>query len=299
MMSNSRTKRKAITFKTSLGFSLLLTLALAACDGDEANILNEEVVHNIQTAAADADAEATPASQPAVISTTTDLSSNISFTHTEGALDRQIALPAQGEEFAVLHTNHGQIHIRLFPELAPLAVENFVTHVKNGFYNGLTFHRVREQFIIQGGDPSGTGFGGESIWGVNFGDEFSPNLRHINGAVSMANRGPGTNSGQFFIVQNSQLVTQSILSMHSRMDNQEEYSVEFPDYLNSDIWPAEFIMHYLSYGGTPHLDFRHTVFGQVFYGMDAVNSIASVPADLNERPLEAVIIEKIEIVTAE
>jgi len=298
MMIKNKTKRKAVAFKMAFGLSLSLTLALAACDADEASISGEEFRNLIQAAAATPEPEPTPASRPADVSAAADLSPNISFTHTEGALANQIATPDEGEEFAILHTNHGQIHIRLFPELAPLAVENFVTHARNGFYDGLIFHRVMNQFMIQGGDPLGTGTGGESIWGENFGDELSPNLRHINGALSMANRGPNTNSSQFFIVQNSQLATQTIMEMHRRLDNQEGYSQEFSDYLNSDIWPAEFLMHYISYGGTPHLDFRHTVFGQVFYGMNTVNDIAAVPTGTNNVPIEDVIIERIEIVTA-
>ena len=102
-------------------------------------------------------------------------------------------------ESAVVHTNYGDIHIRLFPDAAPKAVENFVTHSKNGYYNGTIFHRVIRKFMIQGGDPLGDGTGGESIWGREFEDEFS-SLKHDKPfTVSMANAGPNTNGSQFFI----------------------------------------------------------------------------------------------------
>lgn len=100
---------------------------------------------------------------------------------------------------AVLHTNYGDIHIRLFPEAAPRTVENFVTHAKNGYYNNTIFHRVIKKFMIQGGDPLGDGTGGDSIWGREFEDEFS-SLKHDKPfTVSMANAGPNTNGSQFFI----------------------------------------------------------------------------------------------------
>ncbi|ESZ96252.1 putative Peptidyl-prolyl cis-trans isomerase cyp15 [Sclerotinia borealis F-4128] len=100
---------------------------------------------------------------------------------------------------AVVHTTYGDIHIRLFPDAAPKAVENFVTHAKQGYYNNTIFHRVIRKFMIQCGDPLGDGTGGESIWGKEFADEFSP-LRHDKPyTVSMANAGPNTNGSQFFI----------------------------------------------------------------------------------------------------
>ena len=97
-------------------------------------------------------------------------------------------------------TSLGEIDLILFPEVAPKAVENFVKHAKDGYYNDVTFHRVIEDFMIQGGDPTATGAGGESIWGAPFEDEFSVDFRHFYGALSMANAGPKTNGSQFFIV---------------------------------------------------------------------------------------------------
>ena len=100
----------------------------------------------------------------------------------------------------VLETNVGKIELKLYPEVAPLAVENFVTHVKNGYYNGLIFHRIIKDFMIQGGDPTGTGRGGQSIWKKDFKDEFGSNVVFDRPfLLAMANRGPTTNGSQFFI----------------------------------------------------------------------------------------------------
>jgi peptidylprolyl isomerase len=100
----------------------------------------------------------------------------------------------------VLETTQGDVEIELMPSIAPLAVANFVGHIKSGYYNGLIFHRVIEGFMVQGGDPLGTGTGGESIWGKNFPDEFSPEARFdTEGLLAMANSGPMTNGSQFFI----------------------------------------------------------------------------------------------------
>ncbi|CAM3418926.1 peptidylprolyl isomerase [Arcobacter aquimarinus] len=101
---------------------------------------------------------------------------------------------------ALFETTKGNIQIELRPDLAPKAVENFVTHAKNGYYNGLIFHRVIKNFMIQGGDPTGTGAGGESIWNKSFDDEFAPNAVFDKaGILAMANKGPNTNGSQFFI----------------------------------------------------------------------------------------------------
>ncbi len=100
----------------------------------------------------------------------------------------------------VLKTNRGDITLRLYPKAAPLAVENFTRLAKKGYYDGTTFHRVIRGFVIQGGDPTGTGMGGTSIWGREFKDEFAPNLVFDRPyLLAMANHGPNTNASQFFI----------------------------------------------------------------------------------------------------
>jgi cyclophilin family peptidyl-prolyl cis-trans isomerase len=126
---------------------------------------------------------------------------------------------------AVLKTEAGDITVELYADRAPRTVENFVNLSRSGFYDGTTFHRVINGFMVQGGDPTGTGTGGP---GYQFEDEFHPSLRHdAAGILSMANAGPGTNGSQFFI----------------------------------------------THGPTPHLDNRHTVFGKVVDGMEAVRRI--------------------------
>ena len=185
-----------------------------------------------------------------------------------------------GEEFAVINTNHGDITVKLFRNEAPKAVENFVTHAKEGYYDGLIFHRVINDFMIQGGDPTGTGMGGESIWGEPFEDEFTPELHNLRGALCMANAGPHTNGSQFFIVQAKECPA----SMLSQMEA-----------LTNRGFPTEIADAYKEMGGTPWLDFHHTVFGQVTNGMETVDDIAKVAVDNNSKPLDDVIINKIEI----
>jgi peptidylprolyl isomerase len=99
-----------------------------------------------------------------------------------------------------IETNQGRIEFELFEDIAPKTCENFVTHLKNGYYDGVIFHRIIEDFMIQGGDPTGTGRGGESIWGEPFEDECARDLTFDKpGLLAMANAGPGTNGSQFFI----------------------------------------------------------------------------------------------------
>lgn len=191
----------------------------------------------------------------------------------------QLSAPQKGDTLAVMHTNMGDIKIKLFPEKAPKTVENFVTHSKNGYYNGLKFHRVINDFMIQGGDPRGNGTGGESIWGGSFSDEFDPELHNLRGALSMANSGPDTNGSQFFIVQAREVPSNMLEQMRDFEDNG---------------FPADITAAYEALGGTPWLDFRHTVFGQVTEGMDVVDAIAAVET-VNDVPRSDVIIESIEV----
>lgn len=191
----------------------------------------------------------------------------------------QLNRPIAGDTVAIMHTNHGDIAIRLFPDHAPMTVENFVTHAKNGYYDGLIFHRVINDFMIQGGDPTGTGCGGESIWGRPFKDEFTPELHNLRGALSMANAGPGTNGSQFFIVQAKQVHPQLLGQMAALRD----------------YFPEEAENAYREAGGTPHLDYHHTVFGQVYDGMDVVDAIAAVKTGASDKPVDDVIILTVEI----
>ena len=147
---------------------------------------------------------------------------------------------------ATMHTNHGAIELELFDADAPKTVENFVKLSKDGFYDGLIFHRVIRDFMIQGGCPEGTGTGGP---GYQFEDEINDN-KVVRGALAMANAGPNTNGSQFFIVTTE-----------------------------AASW----------------LDDKHTVFGRVSEGMDAVEAIEAAPTGAGDRPLEPQVIERIEL----
>ena len=183
----------------------------------------------------------------------------------------------ENEVQATIKTNHGDVTVKLFKDIAPKTVENFTTHAKNGYYDGQIFHRVIKDFMIQGGDPTGTGMGGESIWGGTFEDEFSTEAFNLYGALSMANAGPGTNGSQFFIVQLKEVPAQMVSQ------------------LEGAGYPAEIIEAYKERGGTPWLDQRHTVFGHVIEGIDIVEKIADVKTGAQDRPEEEVKIQTIEV----
>ena len=190
---------------------------------------------------------------------------------------------ADNEAAVKVKTSAGDITIKLFPEEAPLAVENFLTHAKEGYYDGIIFHRVINGFMIQGGDPEGNGTGGQSIWagkddsidaGNGFKNEISAFLYNIRGALAMANAGADTNGSQFFINQNP---------------------ADASGQLSSGKTPGKIIEAYKN-GGNPSLDGGYTVFGQVIEGMDVVDKIASVETDSNDKPTTDVTINSIEIV---
>jgi peptidyl-prolyl cis-trans isomerase B (cyclophilin B) len=147
---------------------------------------------------------------------------------------------------ATMHTNHGQIEVELFDADAPKTVDNFVKLSKDGFYDGLLFHRVIRDFMIQGGCPEGTGTGGP---GYQFEDEFNDN-KVVRGALAMANAGPNTNGSQFFIVTTD---------------------------------------------AAPWLDGKHTVFGRVTEGMEAVDSIEQAETGAQDRPVQDAVIERVEV----
>ena len=190
----------------------------------------------------------------------------------------QVDIEAVDGPIATIKTNHGDMRIKLFPEHAPKTVANFIALSKDGYYDGVIFHRIIKDFMIQGGDPTGTGMGGESIYGDSFEDEFSEELYNIRGALSMANAGPNTNGSQFFIVQNQHL-----------------------PYSKKEIarggWPEPIAEIYAEQGGTPHLDRRHTVFGQLVdaESFAVLDAIAAVETGAMDKPVEDVVIETIEI----
>lgn len=215
---------------------------------------------------------------------------------TQGTEITQLDPPEVGEEIAVFHTSMGDIKVKLFEEEAPKAVENFKTHAKEGYYDGIIFHRVINDFMIQSGSPDGTGSGGESIYDGPFEDEFSPNLYNFRGALCMANSGMNTNQSQFFIVQNPKIqegyfdYIDQIVEKYGAdqvLYNSESQTMVRVNYSDQ---AREF---YNEYGGTPHLDYVHTVFGQVFEGMDIVDEISAVETDENDKPITDVVINSI------
>lgn len=190
---------------------------------------------------------------------------------------------ADDEAEVTIHTTEGDIVAKLFPKYAPLAVENFLTHAKEGYYNGVLFHRVINDFMVQTGDPKGNGTGGESIWkgkdsskdsGSGFKNEYSPYLYNLRGALAMANAGQDTNGSQFFINQ-----------------NKKDISSQLP----TNTFPAKIIEAYKN-GGNPSLDGGYTVFGQVLEGMDVVDKIAAAETDDNDKPKTDIKITSIDIV---
>lgn len=194
----------------------------------------------------------------------------------------------EGEEIAVIKTNMGEMKVMFFPEAAPLAVENFKALIQKGYYNTtesgkMTFHKVVKDFMIQAGDPTGTGAGGESASGEPFADEFSERALHFKGALSMVNSGANTNESQFFIVQAPpEVITDELWDV---MKNRQEIQKAFPQSVMDK---------YAEVGGTPWLDFDNTVFGQVYEGLDVLDAIAGVAVDERySKPVEDVIIESI------
>jgi peptidyl-prolyl cis-trans isomerase B (cyclophilin B) len=147
---------------------------------------------------------------------------------------------------ATMHTNHGPIELELFEGDAPKTVDNFVKLSNDGYYDGLIFHRIIKDFMIQGGCPLGTGTGGP---GYEFEDEINDN-KIVRGALAMANRGPNTNGSQFFIVTTE---------------------------------------------AAPWLDGKHTVFGRVASGMEAVDAIEGLETGAGDRPVEDARIERVEV----
>lgn len=230
----------------------------------------------------------------------------------------QLESPDEGDEIAIIHTTMGDITMRFFPEAAPQAVENFITHARDGYYDGIIFHRVIDGFMIQGGDPTGTGRGGESVSGKDFEDEFSNKLFNIRGSVAMANAGQDTNGSQFFINQsktfNFELAQANWEQIYYMMCESQAagtldqfmsyYANYYTNFYNTDLIPEDVQKLYAEQGGNPSLDGAfnmldrgHTVFAQVIDGMDVVDKIAAVETDENDKPLQDVVIEGIDIVT--
>ena len=252
---------------------LLSTVALAGCSNIQRSLRGDDYVDS--SLAAEESSKAAAQSAKELNDALTNENANFP------QLSKEVA---EDEAEVILHTSQGDIRIKLFPKLAPLAVENFLTHAKEGYYNGITFHRVIDGFMVQTGDPKGDGTGGQSIWhdkdktkdkGTGFKNEITPYLYNIRGALSMANTGqPNTNGSQFFINQNS-----------------TDTSAKLP----TSKYPQKIIEAYKE-GGNPSLDGKHPVFGQVIDGMDVVDKIAKAEKDEKDKPTTAITIDSIEVV---
>lgn len=218
----------------------------------------------------------------------------------------QMGLPQQGEEIAVIAlSTGGTLKLRFFPHEAPKAVYNFKLHALKGYYDGVLFHRVVPNFIVQTGDPEGTGKGGESVWGEPFIDEFQPTLLNLDGAVSMASSGKNTNGSQFFI--NYTGGTKPDWEMYAEGFEQfkkkpQEFTNEHGRWLQWDFVTEEVKQLYNTYGGNIFLDGSYTtnktgntVFAQVFEGLDAVKEISNTETDPYDRPLTEITIVSVKI----
>ena len=238
---------------------------------------------NIQTTEEQPSAETTEqTTEEATVGESTPSVEKITLSDESGL--PQFNNPSEDSEVAIIHTTLGDIKVMFFPEYAPKAVENFLTHAKEGYYDGISFHRVIDGFMIQGGYPNGDGTGGESIWGEVFENEVSDQLYNFYGALAMANAGPDTNGSQFFIVQANTVP--------------EPRELVYAQYGQPEVAQEK----YNEVGGAPWLDGSYTVFGQVFEGMDVVDAIVAQAKDTDENGIVAedqrAIIESITVAPA-
>ena len=249
---------------------------------------------------------------------------------TEHKVGYQLEMPQNGDEIAIIHTSMGDITLRFFPENAPKAVENFKALAKDGKYDGTIFHRVMNDFMIQGGDyENADGSGGTSSFGSAFEDEFCDTLYNIRGSVAMANSGENTNGSQFFINQaKAESFSVEGFDYDTTYTQLHEYYYQFiaqygdefrqsfptvqsfiDDYCGG-IYPLSYAITdevmelYKATGGNIHLDGAlrakggHTVFAQVIEGMDVVDAIAAVEVNADtHKPNEDVTVTSVEITT--
>ena len=197
--------------------------------------------------------------------------------------EKQMANPNEGDTIAIFHIkDFGDIKVKLFEKECPKACENFITHAKDGYYNGVIFHRVMENFMIQGGDPKGTGYGGESIWGKGFEEELNATILPYRGSLCMASGGTGTSSlgSQFFITQAQYNQAMTTYMKQYGLSNLDESYKKF----GGDLF------NLVGYG-------QYTTFGQVIEGLDIVDKIAKVETNSKDKPFDDVVIESIEITT--
>lgn len=271
--------------KSLLAILLVMMLGLlCACGSTETSNTtsdkksDDQDVEQVQDDA-NTDDQAEPAGQTASDGSKMDMTGVAEANVPEGF--SQTAAPVAGETIATMSIEgYGDVKIRLFDEVAPYGVKNFVEHAKAGYYDGLTFHRVISDFMIQGGDPEGTGMGGESIWGTPFYNEVSDKIGVIRGSLCYANSGMDPSNGsQFFITQMKEVSADDLAAL-------EQQGLTLPE---------ETKKIYTENGGCPWLQGGYTVFGQVYEGMDFVDQISAVETDESDKPKTDVIISKVTI----
>ena len=246
--------------------SVILTAGLSACGK------TVDTSENVKTTASDNAASANKGSSD-------DSSSDANSTTPQGDAEiLNFTAPRQGEGIVTLKIkDYGDVKIKLFPDLCPKGVENFLGLVKQGYYDELIFHRIINNFMIQGGDPKGNGTGGECIWGEKFDGGVSPNLCHAAGAVAYANSGSTDTDGSQFYIVTGQVYSEDDLRA-TEMQTGTTFSEQAREI-------------YSTVGGTPWLDGKYTVFGQVIDGLDIIFKLQEVETDGYDKPYEAVVIE--------
>lgn len=187
--------------------------------------------------------------------------------------------PAEGDTIAVFETSKGTFKAVLFPAYAPNNVENFINLAKSGYYNGLPFHRVIGELLIQSGDATGTGNGGKSSTGAAVSNEFSSEIFNFTGAIGMAGGADG-NMSQFYVVTTSGGISADIEQKMKAAGS------------NDNLLAA-----YKLWGGAPHLDYRYTVIGQIYEGLDVALEISRVSTNGQNQPKSDVKLKSLTIET--
>lgn len=322
-MKNSK---KIVSILLAVIMAAASAFAMAGCSGDnkettstdESSQATTEAATGADTTTAEGETEATTY-EPADLDDVAEIVGKSYKEDTEHEVGYQLDMPEVGDTIAIMHTSMGDIYMRFFPENAPNTVNNFIELAKAGKYDNTIFHRVIDDFMIQGGDyENGDGTGGSTYDGETLEDEFCDKLYNIRGAVAMANSGRDTNGSQFFI---NQAGTDNIdwdtlksqwdymyegLSMYYAQGVADYFAGMYGSYCyNPDSVPEEVKELYNQQGGNPSLDGAfnavdrgHTVFAQVYDGMDVVDAIAAVETDPDtNKPNDDVIITSVEITT--
>lgn len=315
---------KALISVLCVSLSVASALSFAGCSGNQGNESRATVDEASTTFPVSTDDEATAIGGLAALGfNAAELGIEPEINEDENPVGFQLEMPQKGDTIAVLHTDMGDITLRLFPLQAPKTVTNFVNLAKAGKYNNTTFHRVINDFVIQGGhsgeDPNHPN--GTSSYGAEFEDEFCDKLFNIRGAVSMANNAKDSNGSQFFINQTSaeSFEKNGGWSAYDELwENVRTQLVNYKDsnlinafidengdkFINTAVIPSEVKALYTENGGNPNLDGAYnaadrgnTVFAQVISGMEVVDKIAKSEVDKNDVPLENIVINSVEIKT--